>query len=63
MLLLFGRFALCLLIFLHSFPLFLGIPVHRLSLLFGGFAGLLAIFSDAAVFTLGLGGDCLSKTQ
>ena len=57
MLLLFGRFALCLLIFLHRFSLFLGISAYGFSLLFSGFAGFLAIFSDAAVFALSSRGD------
>jgi hypothetical protein len=53
MLLLFGRFALRLLIFLHGFPLFPGISAHGFSLLFGGSASLYSIFSDAAILALG----------
>jgi len=63
MLLSLGRFALRLLIFLHRFPLPLGVLVYCFSLLLRGFAGLLAIFSDAAVFALGLRRYSLGATE
>jgi len=57
LLLLPGSLALCLLVFLHCFTLLPGISVYCFSLLFGSLAGLLAIFSDTAIFPLGSCGD------
>jgi len=56
MLLLFGRFALRFLVLLHCFALILGLFIRRLPLLFGGFLSLTAVFPDASIFSLGVGG-------
>jgi hypothetical protein len=55
--LLFGGFALRLLIFLRGFALSLGVFVYGFSLLLGGFFGLDPVFSDGAIFGLGEGGE------
>jgi len=52
-----GSLALCLLVSLHCFALLSGIPVYGFSLLFGRFAGLVAIFSDTSVFPSGIRRD------
>jgi hypothetical protein len=57
MLLLFGGFALGLLISLRGFALPLGVSVDCFSLLLGGFFGLDSVFSDGTIFALGEGGE------
>lgn len=55
MLLALGQLALCLLIFLHGFALFLGCLFLRFLVLLGRPLRLLTIFSDAPVFALSVG--------